>query len=134
MTQDETNTLTVRVGDDDRVRASTAERLEAMERGEDLEDRHLLVLEDDAELQRLLRPTNLELLRVIRDAEPESMREASELVDRDFRDVHRNLEELEALNVISFESEGRAKRPIARFDEIDIQVSLTSSGPDVAPA
>lgn len=134
MTEDEMRTLTVRIGDGDRIRASTAERIDAMDRGEDVEDRHLLVLENDAELQRLLRPTNLELLRVIREAKPESMREAAELVDRDFKDVHRNLEELEALNVITFESEGRAKRPVARFDEIDIQVSLTSSGRDAAPA
>jgi predicted transcriptional regulator len=80
----------------------------------------------------LLSPTNLSLLRAIREHEPESMRAAATLVDRDFKDVHRNLTELEALNVIEFEQEGRSKRPIVRFDEIDIAVSLVGTDVDTA--
>ncbi|MFB6309402.1 MAG: hypothetical protein ABEH35_08740 [Haloarculaceae archaeon] len=108
------------------------EDVRAMEQGDDVPERHVLVLDDEADLQRLLSPTNLALLRAIREHEPDSMRAAAELVDRDFRDVHRNLTELEALNVIDFERDGRSKRPIVRFDEIDIEVSLTSGNTDAA--
>lgn len=126
--------LEVRIGDGTKTRAEALERIKALEDGEDIDDRHVLVLEDEAELHRLLRPKNLELLRAVREYEPGSMREAADLVDRDIKDVHRNLEELESLNVVSLETEGRSKRPVVRFDELDIEVSLTDVGQSAAPA
>lgn len=126
--------LEVRIADGGRTRAESRERIKALEQGEEVDDRHVLVLDDEDELHRLLRPNNLELLRAIREHEPGSMREAADLVDRDFKEVHRNLEELETLNVVSFENAGRAKRPVVRFDEIDIEVSLTDIGNNPAPA
>jgi len=127
-------TLTVRLGGGDDERDALLDDVEAMERGEDVEDRHVLVLDDEAELQRLLSPVNLGLLRAIREHEPESMRETADLVERDFKEVHRNLTELEALHVIEFEQAGRSKRPVVRFDEIDVEVSLDAEGPDAAAA
>jgi predicted transcriptional regulator len=129
-----TTTLTVRVGDGTDTRQEARERVRALERGEAIEDRHVLVLEDEAALQRLLSPANLELLGAIREHEPESMRAAADLVDRDFKEVHRNLTELDALNVITLEQDGRAKRPVVRFDELDIELSLSSGDRDAAPA
>lgn len=126
--------LEVRIGDGTKTRAEARERIKALEDGEDIDDRHILVLDDETELHRLLRPKNLELLRAIREHEPGSMRAAADLVDRDFRDVHRNLEELEALKVVSFEEEGRAKRPVVRFNELDIEVSLSDVDQNAAPA
>jgi len=130
----DTTTLTVRVGDGTTTREQTRERIRAMERGEALENRHVLVLDDEADMQRLLSPANLALLRTIRKHEPESMRETADLVDRDFKEVHRNLTELETLNVIEFEQSGRSKRPVVRFDEIDIEVSLDDGDTDAATA
>ena len=127
-------TLIVRVGDGTTTKNETRDRLRAMERGEDIEDRHVLILDDEADLQRLLSPANLGLLRAIREHEPESMLEAADLVDRDFKEVHRNLSELENLNVLEFEQSGRSKRPIVRFDEIDVELSLDAANTDAAPA
>lgn len=126
--------LVVRVGTGDRTRREARERIRALERDEDVEDRHVLVLADETELHRLLSPANLQLLRAIREHEPESMREAADVVDRDFKEVHRNLTELEALNIVEFVSDGRAKRPIVRFDDIDIEVSLDAPDAGQAPA
>lgn len=130
----EERTLIVRLGDGTETSAEMRNAIRAMERGEDVEEKHVLVLDDEADLQRLLSPTNLELLRALREHEPESMRAAAAIVGRDYKDVHRNLTELETLNVIEFEQEGRSKRPVVRFDEIDVEVSLHTSGTDVAPA
>lgn len=133
MSETHTNTtLTVRIDDDGKTREEAYKRIEALENDEEIEDRHILVLDTEADLQRLLSPANLELLRAIREHEPESMRAAAELVDRDFKEVHRNLTELERLNVIEFETDGRSKRPIVRFDEIDVELSLDSVSSDAA--
>jgi Predicted transcriptional regulator len=128
----DTTTLIVRVGDGEQTKQQTRDRLRALEANKDTEDRHILVLDDEADLQRLLRPTNLELLRAIREHEPESMRAASDLVDRDFKQVHRNLTELETLHVIELEQSGRSKRPIVRFDEIDAEITLGAGDTDGA--
>jgi len=130
----EITTLTVRTGTGERTRAEARQRVKALEDGDSVESRHVLVLEDEHDLQRLLSPANLALLRAIRRHEPASMRAAAELVDRNFKDVHRNLTELEQLNVIEFEETGRAKRPLVRFDEIDVEVSLRDNETDVASA
>jgi predicted transcriptional regulator len=124
----EHTTLTVRIGNGEETRRETLDRVRTLERGARLDDRYVLVLEDEADLQRLLSPANLGLLRAIRAHEPESMRAAADLVDRDFKEVHRNLTELETLNVVEFEERGRSKRPVVQFDEIDVEVSLTDDG------
>jgi predicted transcriptional regulator len=130
----EITTLTVRTGTGERTRAEARQRVKALEDGDPVESRHVLVLEDEHDLQRLLSPANLALLRAIRRHEPASMRAAAELVDRNFKEVHRNLTELEQLNVIEFEETGRAKRPLVHFDEIDVEVSLRDNETDVASA
>lgn len=120
----EGTTLTVRIGAAERTRREARERIEAIEDGDDVGSRHVLVLDDDRDLARLVSETNLELLRAIRQHRPTSMRETASLVERDHKEVHRNLTELEALGVIEFEQAGRSKRPIVRFDEIEIDISV----------
>lgn len=129
----EPKTLKVRL-DGDEQRTELLEDVHALERGEEVGEKHVLVLDSEAELQRLLSPPNLELLRAIRTHEPESMRAAADLVDRDFKEVHRNLTELDALNVIQLETNGRSKRPVVRFDEIDVELSLEPTDSDTAMA
>ena len=130
----DTTTLTVRTGSGEQTRAEARQRVQALEDGDSVPNRHVLVLDDEDDLQRLLSPANLTLLREIRNNEPDSMRAAAELVGRDFKEVHRNLTELERLNVIEFEESGRAKRPVVRFDKIDVEVSLTAPETDTASA
>ena len=126
-------TLEVRL-DSDEQNSELLEDIRALERGDEVEERHVLVLDNETELQRLLSPSNLELLRTIRSHEPDSMRAAADLVNRDFKQVHRNLTELDALNVIDLQKEGRSKRPVVRFDEIDIELSLDAGDTDIATA
>jgi Predicted transcriptional regulator len=126
-------TLEVRL-DSDEQNSELLEDIRALERGEKVAERHVLVLDNETELQRLLSPPNLELLRTIRSHEPDSMRAAADLVDRDFKEVHRNLTELDALNIIDLLEEGRSKRPVVRFDEIDIELSLETGDTDIATA
>lgn len=128
-------TLHVRVGEGDRLRREARDRLRAAERGEDLEDADpVLNFESFADFARLMSEVNLQLLRAVARDEPESIRQAAGLVDRDYKEVHRNLTELEALGVIEFVEEGRSKRPVVPFDEIDVELSMTDEGDRSVPA
>ena len=96
------------------------------------EDRYVLSLPDEAALERLVRARNLELLRTIATAEPESVRELARQVDRDVKNVSTALAELEELGLVRFEQAGRAKRPVVWYDEIDIDIPLGSASATVS--
>lgn len=120
----EKKTLEVRVQPTEELRDETLEKVEAVEGDEDVEDLHVLNLSSERELSRLMSEKNLELLHAIAELEPSSMRELADLVDRDFREVHRNLEELENLNVVEFEEDGRTRKPELWYDTIEVNVDL----------
>lgn len=96
------------------------------------EDRYVLSLPDEAALERLVRARNLELLRTIATAEPESVRDLARQVDRDVKNVSTALADLEELGLVRFEQAGRAKRPIVWYDEIDIDIPLGSASATVS--
>lgn len=122
-------TLHVRIESTDDYRERVHADLEALERGEldDEPDRYELSLPDEWALSRVFSASNIELIRTIAKHEPSSMRETAELVDRDIKEVHRNLSELERLGLVEFEQEGRAKRPLIWYDEIDVKIDMPTS-------
>lgn len=129
-------TLKITVGKARSLKERARDRIQSAEAGEELEDIDpVLNFSDYSDLDRLLSEKNLELIEAIREDEPASMRKAAKLVNRDFKEVHRNLTELEALGIIEFEEEGRAKKPVVPFDDIQISIDLrdTSSNRDTDP-
>ncbi|MCU4800178.1 transcriptional regulator [Halobacteria archaeon HArc-gm2] len=120
-------TLKVTVGEADRLERETIQRIRAAERGEPLDDdQPVLNFDDYATLAEFLRETNLELLEAIRREGPDSIRAAASLVDRDYREVHRNLKTLESLGLVRLNDDGAgtAKTPIVEYDDIEISISL----------
>ncbi|MEF8785622.1 MAG: transcriptional regulator [Haloarculaceae archaeon] len=118
-------TLKITVGERDRLDQRTRRRIEAAQEGEDLDDSQpVLNFGSYAELSRLLSQKNLELLEAVFEHEPESIREAADLVDRDYKQVHRNLSELNDIGVIEFEGggSGRAKKPVLSYDGLEIDI------------
>lgn len=121
-----TDTLIVRVGEKERTRQETREWIKAVEQGEeDVESHRVLNIEREEDVARILSAVNLELLRTIAEHEPSSIRETAELVDRDVKDVHGNLTKLDTLGLIEFEQEGRAKRPVVPYDDIELDIDLS---------
>ncbi|QPV64289.1 transcriptional regulator [Halosimplex litoreum] len=123
-------TLKVTVGERDRLDQRTRQRIAAAQDGEHLDDAQpVLNFGSYAELSRLLSRTNLELLETIFEHGPESIREAAELVDRDYKQVHRNLSELEDIGVVEFEGggSGRAKKPVLAYDGLEIDIPFARS-------
>jgi len=130
-------TLKVTVGEGDRLDQRTRSRIKAAQEGQDLEDAQpVLNFESYTELSRLLSPKNLELLDSISDHGPESIREAAELVDRDYKQVHRNLTELESIGVIEFEGggSGQAKKPLLAYDGLEIDIPFAGSSDSIGAA
>jgi predicted transcriptional regulator len=124
-------TLKVTVGDRDRLDQRTRRRIKAAQEGDELDDAQpVLNFGSYAELSRLLSEKNLELLEAIFESEPESIREVADLVDRDYKQVYRNLSELDDIGVIEFEGggSGRAKKPVLAYDGLEIDIPF--AGPE----
>ncbi|WP_129116605.1 HVO_A0114 family putative DNA-binding protein [Halegenticoccus tardaugens] len=130
-------TLKVTVGERDHLDQRTRRRIKAAQEGEDLDDAQpMLNFGSYAELSRLLSPKNLELLEAISKHNPESIREAAELVNRDYKQVHRNLSELEDIGVIEFEGggSGQAKKPKLVYNGLEIDIPFTGPNGSVGAA
>lgn len=128
-------TLTVRIESTDQFHEEVLADLEAIEQGDEPDsDEFVISLPDHAALSRVFSETNMELLHVIAEEEPESMRELARLVERDIKDVSRNLHELERLGVVRLEDAGRSKRPVVWYDDIEVHVQLRRSLDDRSSA
>jgi len=130
-------TLKVTVRNSDHLEQRTRNRIKAAQEGADLDEAQpVLNFDSYAELSRLLSPKNLELLEAISELEPASISEAAELVDRDYKQVHRNLSELAAIEVIEFEGggSGQAKKPLLAYDGLEIDIPFTESNGNTGTA
>lgn len=123
-------TLRIRVESTEQFHDEVLDDLEALEAGEVTEDKYVVSLPDEQALSRVFNERNLQLIRTVADEEPASMRETARLVGRDIKEVSRNLNELAQLGVVRLEDEGRAKRPVVWYDEIDLTVSVHSDSTD----
>lgn len=126
--------LTVRVASPDEAFDELEERFAALDAGERPDPKFEVILRREADLNRLLSEKNVRLLRVIAREHPSSIRETARLVERDVRQVHDNLHDLERLNLVRFETDGRAKRPVVWYDEIDIELPIAAGNSSTAPA
>lgn len=121
-----TRTLHVRIAPTDR--SDLEDRLAAIDAGEDVASgAPMLSIEDLETFGRVFRATNLELLAAIVEHEPESIRGLARLVDRHPPEVLENVHELADYGLLELEDEGSAKRPVVWYDEIDVDLPLTTS-------
>lgn len=123
-----TNTLKITYGQRENNQRAARERLRRAEAGEEFDEQDaafILNFEDLDDVEQLMRRLNLQLLDVVASERPESIRETARLVERDYKEVHRNLKELEALGVIEFITDGNSKRPILRDGTEAIDLSIT---------
>ena len=123
------NTLKITFQQAEQHRQAARERLRRAERGETGETieqdvRFILNFEAFDDIAQLMRTSNLELIEAIISDKPGSIRQLADTVDRDYREVHRNLTELESLGVIEFENDGSRKKPILRGGAESIDVSI----------
>ena len=123
------NTLKITFQQADEHRQAARERLQRAERGKTGEAiqqdvRTIVNFEDFDDIALLMRTANLKLIETIVAERPASIRELADTVDRDYREVHRNLGELEALGVIEFTDNGSRKKPILRGGAKNIDFSI----------
>lgn len=115
---DDRNVLLVTVDDETNPYEAGREAIEQLENGESLNQPATVRFPNESQLTEVFNERTYTLLRVIRDEAPESIRETARLVGRDKKNVHDELTTLEALGVIRFDENGRAKQPVFPYDDL----------------
>ncbi len=122
--------LKITVGTLDGLADRTHDRLAAIESGADPQDLEEVQPElrfgSYSDLFDLLSEQRIELLEAIATHDPESIRAAADLVERDYKTVHRQLSELAELAVIEWEDakSGTAKKPRFPYAGLEIDLDL----------
>lgn len=101
------------------------EAIRRVEEGEATGHRARLNFHDPTQIQRILTPRRLELLRSVMTDTPESIRGLADRLDRNVSDVHEDVQLLAEYDIIQLQAEGRAKRPMVPYGEIRIEVRLS---------
>ena len=74
--------------------------------------------------RKALTPKRLELLHVIKDKAPGSLRELAELSKRDVKNVSDDVKYLEQVGLIERRGAGRATKPSVGYDAIALEIAI----------
>lgn len=127
-------TLVVTVKSLEEFHDDVTEGIEALERGEAVDATPTLSFASYDDLMATLTPRVLDLIEAVRREKPASINETARIVDRDVKNVHEELSRLAQLGIISFEQEGRSKRPIVWFNELVINLPFGPEAGNTPPA
>jgi len=127
------NILVITVDSEPSPYAEGLEAIQQLKEGKTVNEPAVVRFPNESQLTDVFNERTYTLLRVIRDEEPASIRETARLVGRDKKNVHEELTTLEALGVIRFEEDGRAKRPVFPYTEL-VVTPLAGTAGDGTPA
>ena len=119
---DDTLKIETRTWED--AKSEALEKARRFDEGEEVTETNITFVEP-SDIQRLLTPKRLELIQTLMTEEVASIRELAEVLDRNPSEVHDDVHTLEEYGVIELREDGRAKKPVVPYDDIDISVSLS---------
>ncbi len=98
--------------------------MKKIERGETLQKETGVYFTSIEAFRKALTPKRLELLHVIKNEKPGSLRALAELMARDVKNVSDDVKYLEQVGLIERCAEGRATKPTIGYDTITIEIAI----------
>ncbi|OPY64899.1 MAG: Helix-turn-helix domain protein [Syntrophorhabdaceae bacterium PtaU1.Bin034] len=95
-----------------------------IERGETIQKSTGVYFTSLEAFRKVLTPKRLELLRVIKNKAPESLRELAEFAGRDVKNVSDDVKYLEQVGLIERRGTGRATKPTFDYDTIALEIAI----------
>ena len=104
------------------------EKARRFDEGEEINETNVVFVEP-ADVQRILTPKRMEMIETLMsdDVDVGSIRKLAEVLNRNPSEVHEDVHILEEYGIVVLRDEGRAKRPVVPYDDININVSLSRS-------
>jgi Predicted transcriptional regulator len=88
-----------------------------------------------ADVRQLLTDRRVEVMRAIMAETPESISDLTDRLDRNYADVHGDVQVLADHHVVYFDTDGRSKRPVIPYERVhlDIEVADDTESESVMP-
>ncbi|MFB6233293.1 MAG: transcriptional regulator [Haloarculaceae archaeon] len=77
-----------------------------------------------ADIRQLLTDRRLEVMRSIMTAAPDSISALADRLDRNYSDVHGDVAVLADHDIVYFDTEGRAKRPVIPYERVRVDIEV----------
>lgn len=81
-----------------------------------------------ASVRQLLTDRRVEVMRSIMAEPPASISDLADRLDRNYADVHADVQLLAEHRIVYFEADGRAKRPMIPYEEVVFDVTIRATG------
>lgn len=92
--------------------------------GEDPAEEAIRSFDRVADIRQLLTERRLEVMRSIMTAPPDSISNLADRLDRNYSEVHSDVAVLADHDIIYFESDGRAKRPVIPYERVHVDIEV----------
>lgn len=86
--------------------------------------------EQIGDIRALLTDRRVEVMRAIMTDNPESISELAAQLDRNYADVHADVEVLANHHIVYFDTEGRRKRPVIPYNRVRLAVEVAADVTD----
>jgi predicted transcriptional regulator len=86
--------------------------------------------EQISDIRALLTDCRVEVMRTIMTDTPESISELADQLDRNYADVHGDIEVLANHHIVYFDTDGRGKRPVIPYDRVRLDVEVAADATD----
>lgn len=91
--------------------------------------------ESIADVRQLLTDRRVEVMRAIIFETPDSISELADRLDRNYADVHSDVQVLADHHIVYFDTDGRSKRPVIPYDRVHLDIEVVGdAGTDNALA
>jgi len=88
-----------------------------------------------ADVRTLLTDRRVELMRSVMGEAPDSITDLADRLDRNYADVHGDVQLLADHHIVYFDTDGRTKRPVIPYDRVRVDIDIVGdSGVEQAHA
>ena len=98
--------------------------VEGIEQGKEVQKERGVYFTSLEAFRKVLTPKRLELLHVIKNRAPGSLRELAELTKRDVKNVSDDVKYLEQVGLVERSGRGRATKPTISYDAIALEIVI----------
>jgi predicted transcriptional regulator len=78
-----------------------------------------------ADIRPLLTDRRLDVMRTIMTDSPESIQALADALDRNYADVHGDVQVLAEHHIVYFDTDGRGKCPVIPYDRVRVNIEVT---------
>ena len=101
-----------------------AKAYKTIEKGEKIKPIEKLTFVDINVFRKFATTKRIELLKIIKDKRPESIKELERLTKRDYKSINTDLNVLRKLNLVDIKKEDNKSVPKITYNEINIKIPI----------